>query len=419
MSIFKPLIDLESILNEESISQLKYDIEKRNVLNDKVLPSSSEIDELVTKTIEYIKVKRELEQIEHSLGEEKEKIKQQTVEGKKFDDIDVKKLNELKLQFKTIRGHYWDLEEKVMPTALQLPNGLKANVPLPGDEIIVREKKKQPKKSFKMLDHVKLSYINESVYSSIVGPDSVYYLGQPAKLHIGVLRSFENILRRNNFVDVTGLDFVKSAVVEAARNRTGERDYQSDPFRIDRGYDGHSLSQQLHLVGESSLEGLCSALSRLMPRRKSPLTRLTSTGTQYDVEKKTIRQLNTIQTVSAVNSMHEADKEFQDLLETFWAAYGNLSIPFRIVMCNSAELKSSECSAYKIEVWLPSQQDWLLASRISHFSDYLPRRFAMSGIHLVGSTIVSYRNIISSIIENNQTVEGKIDNPKSLQDFVL
>ena len=416
--ILRPHIDLEELVSEPRISMLEESIAKRDLLKD---DSHIDLSQLVARIRMLIAANKKLSALQQQyevlhtkLFKDKEKVPTDTY---------IVQLKELKAEVKELQSQVWPLEEEIMPQILSLPNVLSKEVPVPTEEVVLRSKNRRTtKKLFKMLDHVKLSYINESVYGSIAGPSSVYYVGQMAKLHILATKSIVSILRRNNFIDVTGLDFIKSAVIEAS-NSKNERHYRLDPLRIDRGSDsGVSSNQQMHLVGNASLEALCTTLIKLLPSASTSSSelpkamkkpRLFSSGCNYQSNASLPRQYHTVQGLSLVFGVDEAVSEMNDLLDVLWSFYEQFDVACRVIKCNSSQLADNEYEANVIEVWMPSRGDFVPAGRISNYTDYLPNRLGKKNSFFVGCSL-DIDQLISILVENYQDENGKIVLPQEL-----
>src|SRR5256885_4221811 len=119
-----------------------------------------------------------------------------------------------------------------MPIVLNLPHLLSERVP--DEEEVIKEANleltKRKTNLAKQLDFRQLSYVNESTYASFVGPDSVYFTGKIAQLHYHLMEAAAEEARKLGYLDFSGLDMVKSAVVEAVRVKS-ERDFNNDPLR--------------------------------------------------------------------------------------------------------------------------------------------------------------------------------------------
>lgn len=419
VSVLRPRIDLEELVSEPRIAMLKASITARNAARVDNIVDDKEVDRLIERVRTLIASQKELTVIDEQMQLEKRAIGEHVKAGRRFEDIDTRRLNELRAALTQSQNRVWVLEEQLMPTVLSLPNILGPDVPSAGERLVVRSKRAEREKPlFKMLDHVKLSYINESVYGSIVGPSGVYFVGQTAKLHILASKGIASILRLNNFVDVTGLDFIKSAVVEATRSKK-ERHYQRDPLRIDRGHDAEPYTQQMHVVGNASLEALAAALVKLAAAlSEQNVTRLFVAGTNYQANASLPRQRQAVQAFSTSGTADQACREMNHTLDVLWSFYDRLRISCRAVRCDATQLTDTESDATSIQVWTASRGDFVECARISYFADYLPKRLGVKDMYLVGAS-VSHNELVAALIENFQTEDGKIVIPDELAKLAL
>jgi seryl-tRNA synthetase len=313
------------------------------------------------------------------------------------------------------------LEEIVMPVVLNLPNILDTTVT--ERETVIRDDNmdlKRRKRSFKQLDYRQLSYINESVFSSLIGPDSRFAVGRIAQLHYSIIDAAVNHLRNCGYQDYLGMDMAKSAVMEAVRCK-GERIYNCDPYRIDRGYEGEKESQQLHLNGESSLEAFASFISRFVfMKTVSDQLRLFSSGCEYEVDAggKGLKQKHTIRATSILKngSAEESMKESHQLLDNLWPLFSSLEVPIQAVKVAAPLLLSNEASRTDIKVYSSSDNDWVRVGYISNLSDYVTKRLGVSNRHLV-TAVIDIQPIASCIIETHQTEKGSFNIPRAIDMF--
>ena len=82
---------------------------------------------------------------------------------------------------------------------------------------------------------------------------------------------------------------------------------------------------------------------------------------------------------------------------------------------------------YDIEVWSPGEAAWLEASSCSNFEDFQARRANIrfrreqggkpEFVHTLNGSGLATSRLMVSLLENNQTPEGKIVVPKVLQSY--
>jgi seryl-tRNA synthetase len=113
-------------------------------------------------------------------------------------------------------------------------------------------------------------------------------------------------------------------------------------------------------------------------------------------------------------------KDVEDILQT-------LKVPYRILMLCTGDLSFSAAKCYDIETWSPAENKWLEASSCSNFETFQARRAnirfrkeetkKIEFIHTLNGSGLATSRLMVSLLENNQTPEGKIIVPKALQKY--
>jgi hypothetical protein len=221
-------------------------------------------------------------------------------------------------------------------------------------------------------------------------------------------------VRDHEFHDFSGLDLTKSPVVEAVRVKR-DRDYDADPYSIDRGYEDASDTVKLHLSGESSLESFCAYASRLA--RKLQSVRFFSTGMEYGKTENGLVQSQTVRTFSLLTMEEKAEDEVKRLTDVVWNLYPDLCIPVRGVRVSAANLMPNESYRFDILVYHPNRKEWKRVAQVANYSDFVPQRLGIEGRQLVSSVVVDSRILAQAIVEINQTENGSFIVPKGLDIF--
>jgi seryl-tRNA synthetase len=104
-----------------------------------------------------------------------------------------------------------------------------------------------------------------------------------------------------------------------------------------------------------------------------------------------------------------------------------LNVPYRILMLCTGDLSFSAAKCYDIETWSPAENKWLEASSCSNFETFQARRANIrfrneetkkpEFVHTLNGSGLATSRLMVSILENNQTPEGKIIVPKVLQKY--
>lgn len=104
-----------------------------------------------------------------------------------------------------------------------------------------------------------------------------------------------------------------------------------------------------------------------------------------------------------------------------------LNVPYRILSLCTGDLSFSAAKCYDIETWSPAENKWLEASSCSNFEDFQARRANIrfkrndgskpEFVHTLNGSGLATSRLMVSLLENNQTVNGKIIIPEVLRKY--
>lgn len=139
-----------------------------------------------------------------------------------------------------------------------------------------------------------------------------------------------------------------------------------------------------------------------------------------------VHQFNKVEMVKFVKPETSYDelellvKDAEDILQA-------LNVPYRLLMLCTGDLSFSAAKCYDIETWSPAENRWLEASSCSNFESFQARRANIRFrnettkkpelVHTLNGSGLATSRLMVSILENNQTPEGKIIVPKVLQKY--
>jgi seryl-tRNA synthetase len=139
-----------------------------------------------------------------------------------------------------------------------------------------------------------------------------------------------------------------------------------------------------------------------------------------------VHQFNKVEMVKLVkpeNSYDELEKIVNDAEDILKA----LEIPYRIILLCTGDLSFSAAKCYDIETWSPAEQKWLEASSCSNFENFQARRANIryrnsetkkpEFVHTLNGSGLATSRLMVSLLEINQTADGKINVPKVLQKY--
>lgn len=314
------------------------------------------------------------------------------------------------------------IQDRIMPTVVDIPN--RFNKDTPEQNTIIDEVKSDfltQQKLTKLLSHIKLSYINNCYSKSVVGPNSHYYFGIGAKLQLGLSDYFMTELERHNFIPISGHFLSKSALIEATNSKE-VKDYTTDPCRVLTNNREHTT---MHLT-EASREALVGFLCTLGHIVSDEPVRFICNGAGYrqgndwfDADSNKISQFETLHGLVWNSSIeYYSWREYNKVIDIVWNIYVNLGLPARQIKCSLNSLHSNEYAARRIEMWLPSRQQWIQAARVSHYLDYITIRSGMKRGHLIDFSAYDGQVLVSAIIENRQNSLGRFMIPSVIYEHM-
>ncbi len=105
-----------------------------------------------------------------------------------------------------------------------------------------------------------------------------------------------------------------------------------------------------------------------------------------------------------------------------------LQLPYRKVILCGGDLGFSAIKTYDLEVWLPGQQKYREISSCSNMGDFQARRMQARWrnpetgkpelLHTLNGSGLAVGRTLVAVLENYQTVEGKIRIPEALTPYM-
>ncbi len=139
-----------------------------------------------------------------------------------------------------------------------------------------------------------------------------------------------------------------------------------------------------------------------------------------------VHQFNKVEMVKFVKPETSYD-ELEKLVNDAEDILKELQIPYRVLMLCTGDLSFSAAKCYDIEAWSPAEQKWLEISSCSNFENFQARRANIKYkrednkksdfVHTLNGSGLATSRLMVSLLETNQTPEGKIIVPKALQKY--
>ncbi|MDC0200041.1 serine--tRNA ligase [Candidatus Nitrosopelagicus sp.] len=123
----------------------------------------------------------------------------------------------------------------------------------------------------------------------------------------------------------------------------------------------------------------------------------------------------------------ESWEEHEKMIKNTEEFYQQLEIPYRLMLLSSGDMGKVSAKTYDIEAWMAGQNSYREIVSCSNCIDYQSRRLKIryrdksnedtKYIHTLNSTLVAIERTMVAILENNQTKDGHIEIPKTLQKY--
>ncbi|MFA5312869.1 MAG: serine--tRNA ligase, partial [Methanomassiliicoccales archaeon] len=140
-----------------------------------------------------------------------------------------------------------------------------------------------------------------------------------------------------------------------------------------------------------------------------------------------VHEFNKVELVKFVHpetSWQELERLRKDAEEVFQL----LDLPYRVLLLCTGDMGFASAKTFDIESYAPGTDKWLECSSCSCFTDFQARRARIKFrpeahlksefIHTLNGSGVALPRTMVSVMENNQTAEGKIVIPKALRPYM-
>lgn len=349
-----------------------------------------------------------------------------------LNSIEINEIESLKLRgtilredLKNIKDILWEIEETVVVQALKLPNEIDDKTPL--EPVILRTVGQIPKLTTETTatNHLDIGELLKLIqYKS---PMHYYLCNEAAHFEIGALTWASNILTTEEIIRVSGADFSRSLVVEAA----GLNHYNPlETFILENNEDIDVEScNRLHLIGGASLIAFLTMHTKQLINPKHFPLRYYATGRQYCPfnDDKLLPGLFGVCQSSVVHCLsmvqdpmsQQYQEQLQNTISAALKLYDNLGKHYRVVLRSAEQLKSWESLRISFEMWSMHLQDYIEVGYISCCGDYFTKRLLIayqtsSGRGypaIISGTILSIPRLLGCLIEENP---AKFEIPKCI-----
>lgn len=398
-------LDLEERLKEETVQIMRENIKSRGL--------SVDVDSLV----QNFKLMKQMQQERDILMSQKKDILQQfkalKEEGSEKSHEDTKKHLVNKLSF--IKGKIadlkssWDIEEKVMLGALDLPNDVHPTTPL--DELVVLREANLQEESLHSLNHVEIAKKFDLIKFSNVGPKA-YYLKKDLVLAEMTLTSLVcDFLRSNGFRHMSGPEFVKTPIVEGCGGDV------RDVYEVLTMVDPHktAIEPMNHLSGVSLYMFAAYVARTCIGDSVLPL-QMFACGRRYqnsDLPGLFGATQSTQASLFSCVKETDLERQFDNILELIWKFLLKFGFALRLRQTCVKDLRREEMRRVDFEIFSPSLEQFIPVASVSDVGDFVSRRLMVTHnqnhadirtakrLHMIHGTVLNITSFLALWMEHS------------------
>ena len=416
------MLDIRYVKNNSV--QIKESIKKRNQ-KDKL----SLVDEVTNKYNEWVKVKKQLDELRHSrnvVSEEINKLK------KEKQDIS-QKLKEVKgipWKIKELDDESQNLQKRIKEILGVLPNVLHPKVPIgkdAEDNKVLRKWGKPIKTKFELKTHTELlENLNVADFDAgrlVSGQGFNYLTNEIALLDLALQKYGVDFLLKKKFKLIIPPMLLNKESLSGVLNFG---DFKDVIYKIE--------NEDLYLIGTAEHSLVSFFRNKSLRKEDLPIKVCAVTPCfrkeigGHGVDTKGLfrmHQFNKVEqvVVSKPEDSYKMLEEMQKITESF---FKSLKIPFRVVEICSGDLGQKFSKQYDIEAWFPRQNSYQEVTSAGNCTDFQAMSLNIKYLdgnekkypHILNNTMVATSRAMVAIIENYQKKDGSIKIPNVLRKYM-
>ncbi|HLW50655.1 MAG TPA: serine--tRNA ligase, partial [Sphingobacteriaceae bacterium] len=332
-----------------------------------------------------------------------------------------------KQQIKELGDRQTEIEQQLQEKLVQLPNLPHSSVPRgvgADDNEVVLEFGDKPALDAKALPHwelaTKYDIIDFELGVKLTGAGFPVYKGKGARLQRAMINFFLDSAEKAGYKEVQPPILIN----EASGFGTGQLpDKEGQMYHV--GVD------DLYLIPTAEVPVTNLYRDVIVKEEDFPIKHTAYTpcfrreAGSYGAHVRGLNRLHQFDKVEVVQIVHpehsyqvleEMSLYVQSLLQA-------LELPYRVLRLCGGDMGFTSALTYDMEVWSAAQERWLEVSSVSNFETYQSNRLKvrfkgadgkMQLAHTLNGSALALPRILASILENNQTADGRIRIPKVL-----
>ncbi len=418
------------------------------MLDIKFIKENREIVETATKNknqeIDFDRLLSLYEE-KKSLRTEVDNINQKRNEAQKVRNIE--EGQKLKIDLETTEQKYKDTDKEFLTLMLKVPNISSPDTPVGKDEnenVVLRQWGEKRQFSFTPKDHAEigaeLGIIDTETATEVTGPRFAYLKGDLVFLQFAIMQfCFEILTSKEKLFKIAkeanlGISvdafipvLVPMMVKTAVQNRMARFMKPEDHYIFPE--DGTMLiGSAEHTLGPIHMDEIFEEKD-LPIRYVGYSTSFRREAGTYGKDTKGILRVHQFDKIEMeVFSLPENGMQEQNFLVAIQEyIMKELNIPYQVMICCTGDMGNPDYRHIDIEAWMPGQDKYRETHSSDNMASYQSRRLntrvkrkdgKIEYIHMNDATVVALGRIMIAIIENYQTMDGKIEIPKALLKYM-
>ncbi len=412
------MLDLKLI--RENPELIKQKLTARNI-------SAASVDSILQLDIRRRELIGEVEKLKSLRNNVSQEIAKMKKDGVNAEDkiADMKKVSD---DIKVIDDKLAEAEKEIDNFQRDIPNIADDSVPLgktSDDNVQFKIWGEKAAGDFKFLDHVelgkKLDILDFGIGAKISGSGFPFYKGKGAMLERALINFMLDSHKANGYTEVFMPFLVNRASMEAAEKVPK---FEDDMYRT---------TDDLFAIPTAEVPILNIHRDDFMDIKNLPVKYCGYTACfrreagSYGKDTKGFLRVHQFNKVELINFClpEESYSQMEEMLSHAYGILEALNIHYRVVNVCTGDIGFTAAKQYDIEVWSPAEDKWLEASSVSNCTDFQARRAMIrfkrdkktEYIHILNGSGLATSRLYVSLIESNQTPEGKIIIPKVLQKY--
>lgn len=393
-----PHVDISEHLKNKDSTQAQLNKRKVNISLENVENLWSLYEELKSRKLEYEKKKAD---ISRELGKLiKSEPDSDTTKQMKIQ-VDLIKDN-----IKKLKVPLWSAEEAAILEALKLPNNLHTKTPDTEYKILYTHlpTPKNSKNHLAIGEQLNLIKFNNNENYYLTGDAAIFELG--SKFH------FSSILKRNNFVQLSNPDFVKSVIIEGC----GENHTNPDSTYILHHNEESKVNKdsRLHLTGGASLYSFWAYHTKNVIYSKVMPIKYFTIGRRYVPSSKqnglfNVSQSTVIEVFGVTKTASDLDNLLNELTDILKSTFAEFNYHFRLVIVPANKLKMYESLRIELQMFSTSLQQYVDVANISLVGDFIPKRLMFTYIenkenkfpNVLSGTVLNVPKFLACVLEQD------------------